>query len=77
VFDLLDSRVAMNGKEFASGKTPSDQNNPVRNLAVTSGDLPKHKASSSTSPPDATTGDGVAEMMGKLRLGYCDDSKGN
>jgi hypothetical protein len=68
VFDLLDSRVAMNGKEFASGKTPSDQVNPVQNLAVTSGDLPKQKASSSTSPPDATTGDDVAEMMGNLRL---------
>ncbi|KAM0873138.1 hypothetical protein ACQ4PT_038273 [Festuca glaucescens] len=58
----------MSREEIASGKTTSGRVNPARNLAIASGDLPQHKASSSSSPSDTAFGDNVAEMMGKLRL---------
>jgi hypothetical protein len=50
------------------GKTSAGRDSPARDLAIIFGDLPKHKASSSTPPPHATSDDGVAEMMGRLRL---------
>jgi hypothetical protein len=58
----------MDGKVTASENNSSGRPLLARNLAITSGDLPIHKASSSSSIPNATSGDGVAEMLGKLRL---------
>ncbi|KAM0872367.1 hypothetical protein ACQ4PT_038765 [Festuca glaucescens] len=58
----------MNGKAIMEGNKPSVPRDLDRNLAITSGDLPQHQASSSSPPVDATSGDGVAEMMGNLRL---------
>jgi hypothetical protein len=50
-------------KETSTGRSPSGQD-----LAIATGDLPKHTASSSSDPPEPAAGDGVAEMMGRLRL---------
>jgi hypothetical protein len=58
----------MAGKEIAYEGATSVRIDPKRNLAITSGDLPKTKASSGTSPAEAMAGDRVAEMFGRLRL---------
>jgi hypothetical protein len=57
-----------NGKAPASGKSLLGSVKPARHLAIAADGLPTNKASSSSSATDATSGDGVAEMMGKLRL---------
>ncbi|KAK1606309.1 hypothetical protein QYE76_029982 [Lolium multiflorum] len=58
----------MNSKAIMEGNKQPDPRVLDRNLTMTSGDLPQHEASSSSPPVDATSGDGVAEMMGNLWL---------
>ncbi|KAM0905511.1 hypothetical protein ACQ4PT_017335 [Festuca glaucescens] len=58
----------MEVKGITSWKAPSYRSIPSRDLAITTGDLPKYKASSSGPYVDATAGDGVTEMLGRLQL---------